>query len=205
MIEDQFFQFDLCSFFIIINPSKWDRLSGLSGWTPLRRNSTYGLRMAKSPSSLMSFFSPPYSPPTIVFRSTFPYFLFLLHFLHFPIFPFSPHFPSQNPVEHARSRSLLQRTSFYIPIPCLPMYFLCLLYFLILYSSSFPYFPCLSRTSPPKILLSMPAPGPSSSVLPSLSLYPSLPYFPVLWILPVLRIRCVFLEFHDLFFLLLLW
>ena len=38
-----------------------------------------------------------------------------------PSFPrsslFIPHFPSQNPVEHVRSRFLLQRTSFYIPLP----------------------------------------------------------------------------------------
>ena len=55
-------------------------------------------------------------------------------------------------------------------------------YFLFL--PHFLHFPVLSRTSRPKILMSMPAPGPSSSVLPSLCLYPSLPYLPVLWILP---------------------
>ena len=52
------------------------------------------------------------------------------------------------------------------------LYFLFLLYFL-----HFPVLPVLSSTSPPKILLSNPAPGSISSVLPFLSLYPFLPYF----------------------------
>ena len=68
----------------------------------------------------------------------------------------------------------------FMPFP--PMYFLYIRYFLISYFPSFPYFPCLSRTSPAKILLSMLALGPSFGVLPSLSLT----YFPVLWILPLL-------------------
>ena len=46
--------------------------------------------------------------------------------------------------------------------------------------SSIPVLPVLSYTSPLIILLSMLAPGPSSSALHSL--YPSLPYFTVLWI-----------------------
>ena len=62
------------------------------------------------------------------------------------------------------------------------LYFLSFLHFLIPYSSSFPYFPCLSHTFPPKILFSMPASVFSSSILPFLSLYPSLPYFSMLWI-----------------------
>ena len=53
------------------------------------------------------------------------YFFSLLHFLFsyftsFPLLPiFVPHFFSQNPVKHARSRSLLQRTSspFHLPFP----------------------------------------------------------------------------------------
>ena len=84
-------------------------------WAQLRRNSTYGLRVANSPSSLISFCSPFYFPANdcclLVSRSTFPCFLFLLHSLQF----------------------------FVLPV--------------------------LSCTSPPKILLSMPGPGPSSSVL----------------------------------------
>ena len=53
------------------------------------------------------------------------------------------------------------------------LYFIFLLHFF-----QFSVLPVLSRTSPPKILLSMPVGGPSSSVLLSLSL----PYFPALWI-----------------------
>ena len=87
--------------------------------------------------------------------------------LHIPILPFPPalssiprtfrfisHFPSQNPVEHARSSVLPLKS---LPIP--PMYFLFLPHFFLPYFPSFLYFPCLSRISPPKILLSMPAPG----------------------------------------------
>ena len=138
------------------------------GVNTVRRNSVYGLRVAKSP--LWAFVLLPIFRPTIVVLlvccST--YFLFLQHFLQFlvlsvlfptsspkillntpspayflshpstlfshvlpfpPVFPypvlpfvpvlpmFVPHFPSQNPVEHARSRSLLQRTSFLFPLP----------------------------------------------------------------------------------------
>ena len=56
-------------------------------------------------------------------------FFFACVSLHIPVHPFSlalpsipctsrlvPHFPSQNPLEHARSRFLLQRTSFYVPL-----------------------------------------------------------------------------------------
>ena len=110
------------------------------------------------------------------------------HILVFPFSPalpsfsrtshFVPRFPSQNPVEHTRSRCLLQRTSFYIPIDFPPMNFFFFLNFLIPDFSSFSCSLCLSRSFLSKILLSMPAPGPSSSVLPSL--YPFLPYFPVL-------------------------
>ena len=59
-------------------------------------------------------------------------------------------------------------------VPISHMYFLFHLHFLFPYFPSFRYFTCLSRTSP-KILLSMPAPGHSSSVLTFLSLYPSFP------------------------------
>ena len=172
-----------------LTPSKEDWLNVPSVWTPLRRNSTHGLRVYKSPSSLISFYFPSYISAN---DCCFPCVLFYIPVLPFPsAFPsfsrtsrFFPHFPSQNPVENARSRSLLQGTiSFYIPIPFSPMYFLSLLYFLIQYFPSFPYFPYSSRTFSPKILLSMPAPNLSSSILPSLFLYPSLLYFPVIWIL----------------------
>ena len=99
---------------------------------------------------------------------------------------FVPHFLSQNPVEPAYSRSLLQRTSFYIlrRLPFPPMYFLFLLH------SRIPYFPCLSCTSP-KILLSMPCQvPPPCSVLSFIFLYPSFPYFPVLWILRIVSVMC---------------
>ena len=118
--------------------------------------------VAKSPPSFMSFCSPSY-------------------------------FPSQNPVEHACSRFLLPRTfprpstlsSYLLPFsPAFPfsvLPFVQVLHMFVPHFPLFPYFPCLSRTSPPKILLSMPTSGPSTSVLPSP--YPnSLPYFPVLWI-----------------------
>ena len=50
------------------------------------------------------------------------YFLFFLHFLipYFPsflYFPFLSRTSLQNPVEHARFRSLLQHTSFPLPFP----------------------------------------------------------------------------------------
>ena len=100
-------------------PSKGDPLNLPSGWTLLRQNHIYGLRVAKSFSSLMSFCSPSYFPANnccfAVSRSTLPYFL---------------------------QSSVL---------------------------------PVLSHNSPPKILLSMPAPGPYSSVLSFTSLYPFLP------------------------------
>ena len=90
-------------------------LKGPSGLTPLRRNSTYDLRVAKSPSSLISICSRSYFPanhcrfacvsfhiPVLFFPPTLPSILHTSRFV--------PHFPSQNPVEHARFRSLLQRT-----------------------------------------------------------------------------------------------
>ena len=171
----------------MLNISKRDRLSvpRPRGWTPRRRNTTYGLCVAKNPSFLMSFCSPsyfsandffffcfclaPYSRTsfssctffnfpyfTIVLSRTFPpkilliwgtlqvppvaYFLSHLstlssHILScpsafpYPVLPFVfvltmlvPHFSSQNSVEHARSRSLLQRTSFSSPLPSLPYF-----------------------------------------------------------------------------------
>ena len=90
----------------------------------LRRNSTYGLRVTKSPSSLVSFC-------------------------------FSSYFS----VNHC----CFACVSFYIS-----------LLFFIRHFLQFPVLLVLSRTSPPKILLSKLAPGPSSSVLPT-SLYPFLP------------------------------
>ena len=148
-----------------------------SGLTPLRRNSTYGLRVAKSASSLMSFCSHSYFPANDCCFACVSFHIPVLPFLPaLPSFPrtfrFVPHFSSQNPAEHVRSRSLLQHTFFYIPIPFPSMYFLFLLYFLIPYFPPFRYFLCLSRASPPKIPLSMPAPGLSSSVLPFPSVLP---------------------------------
>ena len=84
---------------------------------------------------------------------------------HIPVLPFPLALPS---IPH--TSCFVRHFSLLFP----PMYFL------------FPYFLCLFCTPPPNILLSMPAPGPSSSVLSSLSLYPFLSYFPVLWILSVL-------------------
>ena len=88
-----------------------------SGWTPLRRNSTYAFRWprnGKNPSSLIIFCSPSY---------------FLANLCCFACVSFH----------------ILE-----LPFP--------------------PVLHVLSRTSPPKILLSMP----SSNVLPSLSIYPFL-------------------------------
>ena len=85
----------------------------------------------------------------------------------------------------------------HIPLPFHGMYFLFLLHFLFPYFPSFLYFPCLSRTSLSKILLSMSAPGPSSNVLLFLFFYSSLPYFSVLWILPFL---CLYCDFLSIFF-----
>ena len=53
------------------------------------------------------------------------FFLFLMHFhipyfSSFPYFPFVQHFPSKNPLEHARSGSFLQHSSF--PFPSLPYF-----------------------------------------------------------------------------------
>ena len=164
------------------SPLEGDRLNMLSGRTPLRRHSTYGFRVAKSPSSLMSFCSPSYFPANDC--------SFACVSFHIPVLPFPPALP-------------IVRTS----SPKIPLQFPSLAYFLsrpstlpshvLRFSPAFPYipyfplflyFPCLSRISLPKILLSMPAPGSSSSVSvpPSLFLYPSLPYFLVLWILPQL-------------------
>ena len=104
-------------------PSKGDRLNVLSGWTPLRRNSNYGLHVPKSSPSLMSFCSPSYFLTNdCCFACAsyhIPYFLFLLHFLNSPVLP------------------------------------------------------VLSRTSPPIILVSMPATDPSSSALPLFFTLPS--------------------------------
>ena len=129
----------------------------------MRRNATYGLRVAKNPSSLMSFCSPSYFPANDCCFACVSFQISVL-----PSIPctssFVPHFPSQNSVEHARSKSLLQRNSFYITLSFSPMYFLSLLHFLTPYFPSFPYFPGLSRTSSSKILLSMPASDPSSSI-----------------------------------------
>ena len=74
--------------------------------------------MAKSPSSLMSFCSPFYFPANDC--------CFVCASFHIFVLPsisrtsrFVPHFPSQNPVEHACFRSLLQRTSFSFLLPFL--------------------------------------------------------------------------------------
>ena len=107
--------------------------------------------------------------------STFPYFLFLPHFLQFTRTSL-PKFYWACPLQ------VPPPAYFYsYPFSFPPMYFLSLLHLLI------QYFPCLFR----KIVLGMPAPGPSFNVLPSLSFYPSLPYFPVLWILHLLCLLCL--------------
>ena len=118
------FDFLSCHFFSLdwkkIIPSKRVRV-----WTLLRRNTTYSLCVAKSPSSLTSFCSASYFPAndsfSLVSLSTLPYFLFLLHFFQFPVF--SALF-FQNSLEHALSRSLLQRAPCHIPLPFSPIYFL---------------------------------------------------------------------------------
>ena len=78
-------------------------------------------------------------------------------------FPFVPYFPLKScwACPFQISPTAYFPTSLYTFLLCTSF----------LYFPLFPYFPCLSRTFPPKILLSMPAPGPSSSALPSL--YPS--------------------------------
>ena len=75
-----------------VHPSKGDRLNVPSGWTPVRRNSIYGLRVAKSPSSLMNFCSPFYLSPNDC--------CFACVSFHISVFPFpsalkfnSPYFP----------------------------------------------------------------------------------------------------------------
>ena len=66
---------------------------------------------------------------------------------------------------------------------------------------SFPRTSRLFRTSPPKILLSIPAPGPSFSVLHFSSLYPFLPCtafsYPVLPFVPVLSMFVPYLPFQN--------
>ena len=91
--------------------------------------------MAKSPSSLMSFCSPSYFPANDCY--------FACVSFHIPVclfppplssFPFTSrfvqHFSSQNNVEHARSSSLLQCTSFHIPLSVPSMYFFSSCFFL---------------------------------------------------------------------------
>ena len=97
----------------------------------------HGLRVAKSPSSLMSFCSPSYFPAN--------HCCFACVSFHIPVLPFPP-------ALHSFPRT----------------------------------FRFVQRTFAPKILLGMPAPGPSSSVLPHIPLpFPScisfsFPYFPCL-------------------------
>ena len=116
----------------------------------------------------------------LVHLFTFPYFLFLSHLLQFPVLPVS----SQNPVEHARSRSFLQRTSPHSSI---------LSFHVLSVPSAFPFpiLPMFVPHFPSKILLSMPAPGSSCSVPPFLFL----PYFPVLFILSLLSLIVFFFPF----------
>ena len=83
---------------------------------PLRRNSTYSLCVTKSPSFLMSFCCSSYF---FANHCCFACVSFHIPVLPFPPAPpsiprtsrFVPHFPFQNPIEHTRSRSLLQHTS----------------------------------------------------------------------------------------------
>ena len=123
---------------------------------------TYGLRVAKSPSSLMSFCCPHFIANDCYFACVSFHILvlsFLLHFLQFPVLPvLSLIYPS--------------KTCSACPLQAPPPAYS------LSHPSIFSSLVHLSRTSLPKILLSMPVPGPSSSVLP----YPSLPHFPVLWI-----------------------
>ena len=117
-----------CSFYLLYrifirhtqfdSPSKRDRLSvPARGRTPLRRNTTYGLcvwRRVPYPSrDFLSFLFLANYYFLLMSRSTCSHFLFLQHLLLFPVLPncFVPYFFSQNALEHARSRSLLQRTS----------------------------------------------------------------------------------------------
>ena len=156
-------------------PSNGDRLNVPSGWTP---TASVWLRV---PHSIWAFALFPISPPTIVgllacVSFHIPVLSFFLHFLYYPVL----------------SVLSLTKSCWACPLQVPPpAYFLLhpytfsyhvlpfLLYFLIPYFPSISYFPCLSRISSPKILLSMPAPGPSSIVFPFLSLCPFLPYFPV--------------------------
>ena len=170
-----------------------------SGWTPLRRNSEFQLRLrvAKSPLFLMSCCSPFF----------FPHQRFWLCLCLFP---------------HSRTSfsSCTSFNSLYFPLcPALPLpksWWACPLqipppaYFLshpstlfshvLSFPLAFPYFvllfapvlPMFVSHFPSHILLSMPAPDSSFSVLTCLSLYPSVPYFPVLWILPwIVGFTCI--------------
>ena len=101
-----------------------------------------GLRVAKSPSSLMSFCSPSYfSAKDCCFACV---------SFHIPILPQFPvlsvlsrTFPSQNPVEYSRSRPLFQRISFPFPL-----FFPSVLSYArsrsLLQRISFPFLPCTS-------------------------------------------------------------
>ena len=110
---------------------------------------------------------------------------------HIPVLPFPPTLP------------LISRTSRFVS-HSLSTLFPHLLFPPSAFSFSvLPFVPVLFMlvpiAFPPKILLSMPAPSLSSSVLPSL--YPSISYFPVLWILLILCLYCVFLLFFTGIFL----
>ena len=115
---------------IIIDPSNvlcsvyGPRPIVLSGWTSLRRNSTNGLQWPRVPHSLWAFAPLLFSRQRLLFLCLVPH---SLTFFNSPYFRFVPHLPSQNPVEHARSRSLLvlSFTSLYpfppaFPYPVLP-------------------------------------------------------------------------------------
>ena len=174
--------------------SKRDRLSVPKEWTPLRRNTTYGLSVAKNPSSLMSFF--------LFFRQLFFFCLCLA--------PHSCTFSSSFTSQLFCPALPLPKSCWAFPLQVpLPAYFLShpstlssLLHFLIPYFPSFPYFSCLSRTS--HVCLALPLPKPcwacSLQVPPSayFLFFPFTQFPPVLpcivdfiltcglWILPVL-------------------
>ena len=145
----------------------------LSGWTPLRRNFTYGFRVAKGLSSLMSFCSPFYFPANDCCFACISFHIFVLPFLlHFLLFPVLSVLFRTSPLKillsmpaPGTSSSVLPFTSLYPFLPC----------------TSFPSCIFLSRTFHVCSALSLPGPSLSSSALPSL--YLSLPYLPVLWIL----------------------
>ena len=170
-----------------------------SGWTLLRRNSTYGLRLAKSLLSLMSFCSSflfPYQQMLfclIVSRSTFPYFFSSCTFFNFLYFPSCPALPFPKscwacPLQVPPPAYFLSHLS---TLSSHVLYFLSLLHFLIPYFHSFSYFPCLSRTFSLKICWarSLQVPPPAY-FLSSRS--------PVLWILSPLCLYCAFLLFFVL-------